>query len=218
MTGNNVFVSYKYGDSDVKQLKKDTIVRDYVDELIRIFDKSREVRYRGEKDGNDLSELCDETRRQHLADLIFYTSVTIVLMSPGMYDRSKPEKDQWIPWEISYSMKENKREAGLSHTNAVLAVVLPDRNGSYAYAIEDHNCHRTIRRNQFFPIIRKNMFNIKRPDKITCECGCNAFRGTCSYIPIVKWEDFTKDYNKCIQQALENRDNSEKFNLFKTPE
>lgn len=136
-------------------------------------------------------------------------------MSPNMYDRSLPENRQWIPWEISYSLKENHRESGLSHMNAVLAVVLPDRNGKYDYAIQQQDCHRTIRTDRFFPIIRKNMFNIKEPEKGNCICGCSVYRGNSSYIPIVTWEDFVKDYSGCIKEALDNRNNWESFNICK---
>lgn len=135
MSANNVFVSYKYHDNGVKPLGNyATTVRDYVDCLERMFDKSEKVYYRGEKDGNDLSDLTEDTIRQILSDKIFYTTVTVVLMSPNMYDRSLPESKQWIPWEISYSMKETRCESGKSHMNAILAVVLPDYNGKLLYA------------------------------------------------------------------------------------
>lgn len=215
MSANNVFVSYKYHDSDVKPLKNNTIVRDYVDYLENMFNKSKKVYYRGEKDGNDLSDLNEETIRKYLADKIFYTSITIVLMSPNMYDRYLSENEQWIPWEISYSLKENRRESGKSHMNAILAVVLPDCNGKYDYAIEQHDCHRTIRTNEFFPIIRKNMFNIKKPDTGDCKCGCQVYHGTCSYIPIVRWDDFIDNYDKYIQEALDNKEDCESFNIIK---
>lgn len=84
MSANNVFVPYKYHDGDVKQLGNyATTVRDYVDYLERMFDRSEKVYYRGEEDGNDLSELTEDTIRQILSDKIFYTTVTVVLMSPN---------------------------------------------------------------------------------------------------------------------------------------
>ena len=216
MSANNVFVSYKYHDSDVKQLGNyATTVRGYVDYLESMFDRSEKVYYRGEEDGNDLSELTEDTIRQILSDKIFYTTVTVVLMSPNMYDRSLPENKQWIPWEISYSMKETSRESGKSHMNAVLAVVLPDRNGKYDYAVEQHRCHRLIHTDRFFPIIRKNMFNIRSPEKGCCECGCQVYRGVCSYIPLVTWEDFISDHAGCIKGALDNKENQESFNICK---
>ena len=65
---------------------------------------------------------------------MFYTSVTIVLISPEMFENVK-EIEQWIPWEISYSLKNKTRSNGISNMNAILAVVLPDRYGSYNYAM-----------------------------------------------------------------------------------
>ncbi len=217
MSANNIFVSYKYHDHDVKPLdgNKNTVARDYVDYIENIFSASKKVYYRGEKDGDDMSNLSEETIHQRLSDKIFYTSVTVVLISPNMYDQSLPENRQWIPWEISYSLKENNRESGRSHMNAVLAVVLPDRNGRCDYALEEHGCHRTIRTDRFFPIIGKNMFNIKRPDIITCECGCQIYSGTCGYIPLVTWEIFVEDHYNCIQIALKNKDNQGLFSICK---
>lgn len=151
MSANNVFVSYKYYDSDVKSLGNGiSTVRDYVNCVERLFDKSEKVYYCGERDGDDQSDFSEDIIRRHLSDKIFYTTVTVVLISPNMYDRSRPENMQWIPWEISYSLKETRRESGKSHMNAVLAVVLPDRNGKYDYAVEQCGCHRVIHKERFF--------------------------------------------------------------------
>lgn len=215
VSANNVFVSYKYHDSNVKPLGNATTARDYVNYLERMFDKSEKVCYRGEEDDNDLSDLSEETIHQLLSDKMFYTTVTVVLMSPNMYDKKLPENKQWIPWEISYSLREKSRESGRSHMNAVLAVVLPDCNGRYDYAVEQHGCHRTIRTNGFFPIIRKNMFNIKEPEKGTCKCGCKVYRGVCSYIPLVTWTDFINDHATCIKMALDNKENWQSFDICK---
>ncbi len=217
MSGNNVFVSYKYFDRDVEPQNNnyDTIARDYVNFMEKKFKTSKKIYYRGEKDDHDLSHYSEETLRQYLSNMIFYTSVTIVLMSPNMYERNLPENEQWIPWEISYSLKEISRESGKSHMNAILAVVLPDRNGKYDYAIKQHECHRTICTDQFFPIIGKNMFNVIKPEKGNCECGCQVYRGKCSYIPIVTWENFINNTDKYIQEALDNKDNFELFKICK---
>lgn len=216
MSANNVFVSYKYHDSNVESLcGSKTIVRDYVNHLQDIFDKSEKVYYRGEEDDNDLSDFTDDAIRHHLSNMIFYTTVTIVLLSPNMYDRSLPENKQWIPWEISYSLKETRRESGKSHMNAILAVVLPDRNGKYDYAVDQHDCHRKIHTDRFFPIMEKNMFNIKKPEMDSCKCGCRVYRGVCSYIPLVTWSDFIKDHSRYIRMALDNKENWESFDICK---
>lgn len=76
MSGNNVFVSYKYLDRDVKPLNNnyDTIARDYVNFMEKEFKTSKKVYYRGEKDDHDLSHYSEETLRQYLSNMIFYTS------------------------------------------------------------------------------------------------------------------------------------------------
>ena len=172
--------------------------------------------YRGEEDGNGLSDFTEDTIRQYLSDKIFYTTVTIVLISPNMYDMSLPENKQWILWEISYSLRETRRESGKSHMNAVLAVVLPDRNGRYDYAVNQYDCHRGIHTDRFFSNNKeKNMFNIKKPETGSCKCGCQVYHGVCSYIPLVTWADFIKDHGRFIRMALDNKENWESFNICK---
>ena len=61
--GHKIFVSYKYADSDVKQLTNhwyhDT-VRTYVDKLEEYISEVSEHIYKGETDGEDLSNLSDD--------------------------------------------------------------------------------------------------------------------------------------------------------------
>lgn len=63
--------------------------------------------------------------------------MTVVFISPNMRESDKADRDQWIPWEISYSLKEisRKTKTGKNVTRrskTMVAVVLPDRNGSYS--------------------------------------------------------------------------------------
>lgn len=222
--GKNVFVSYKYADSDVLALtgNYNTRVRDYVDIIQEILMNDGDHIYKGENDGEDMSTLKDATIGSKLGDKIFYSSLTIILISKGMKNPFVVESEQWIPWEISYSLKEQSRSGGNSKTNAVLAVVLPDRAGSYNYFIEENTCphcySRTLHTNFLFQILRDNMFNIRKP--VFTECANHTtdrkpYVGYSSFIHSVKWLDFTQDMNKYIDIAINIRSNINDYELTK---
>jgi len=223
MTGNNVFISFKYGDSNVFPTPTGIVgnaksTNDYVQALKSKISISNKIRDRSEDLGEDLSKLDEKTIESILADKIFYTSVTIVLISANMYDRNKAEKYQWIPWEISYSLKEKSRQDTLSHHNAIVAVVIPDRNGSYRYAIVDNECCSercvTIQTNNFFKIIGENMFNHRKNCPRSCEKG-KLWQGESSYIEIVKWSDFVGDIQKYVDKAIQRKNNINEYNIVK---
>ena len=221
--GNKIFISYKYSDSNVYPLMnvlctlEPTTVRDYVDILQKKLERENHIN-KGEKDGEDLSAFKDETIESHLRDKIYDSSVTIVMISPNMRETGD-ENDQWIPWEISYSLKEINRNDRKKTPNALIAVVLPDENNSYEYYIEENHCIpdcycRTLNTTRLFTIMRKNMFNSRWPEYKGCPYK-KVFVGDESYIQSVKWEDFIKDPNPYIQKALEIKNNWDKYEIVK---
>jgi hypothetical protein len=218
--GKKVFVSYKYADTDVEALPGSSIwvptkVRNYVDMLENYFDSSDHI-YKGESDNEDLSHLSDDQIWEKLKDRIYDSSITIVMISPGM-KTYLPEREQWIPWEISYSLKEMTRSDRTSHSNAILAVVLPDRNGSYDYYLTKSFCGSTTHHTErLFKIIRENKFNIKSPDQRHCpQCGGNHYYGECSYIEAVKWSDFISSPNYYLNLAVKRQENISLYNIVK---
>jgi hypothetical protein len=215
--GKKIFVSYKYADNLVRKIPNiyDTTVRDYVDILQSKIDVSDHIN-KGEDDGEDMSTLADSTIASKLGDKIFDSTVTIVFISKGMKENTT-EDDQWIPWEISYSLKEQSRNYGNSKTNAVLAVVLPDNFGSYEHFIKNNEeCgSRTLLTNSLFTILKENMFNVKNPEKRECN-GNIIYSGYSSYIYSVKWDDFIVNIDKYIEISVEIWRNRTNYNLRKT--
>ena len=224
--GKKIFVSYKYADDQVENLTlgENSTVRDYIDKFEEKLDSSDNI-YKGESQGEDLSDLSDDTIWEKLKNRIYDSSVTIVFISSGMRETWKKDRDQWIPWEVSYSLKETSRknkngDSVTSHSNAMLAVVIPDENGSYSYYLEAKNCcsggctmHHT---NRLFEIIKKNKFNrIKNASKRTCDNNDTIWSGTCSYIEAVKWSNFIVNYQKYVNSAVERQEHIDEYDICK---
>lgn len=173
--GRKIFVSYKYADSNVKQLDpvwlKTTTARDYVDLFEKKLDKTNHI-YKGESDGEDLSMLSESTIYEKLKYRIWDSTVTIVFISPNMKEPYKLEKNQWIPREISYSLRKVPRGGKTSQSNSLIAVVLPDSNGLYNYA--NYSTY-------LFKIIQKNIDN--------------------GYAVKVNWNDFINDVSYYVSRA-----------------
>ena len=220
--GHKIFISYKYWDTNVYPLgwEPSYKVRNYVSKLEKYFGLTEDV-YKGEHDDEDLSELDGETIWSKLKDRIFDSTVTIVIISPGMRDTSKRDKNQWIPWEISYSLKEMERNDRTSHSNALLAVVLPDKNGRYNYFIEDCSCwnagsYRLLKTNQLFNILHDNMFNHKHPTcKYFASINSTLYYGEPSYIVSVKWKDFCESPQLYIERAVRIKENIDAYEITK---
>lgn len=202
----NVFVSYKYADEDVLHLMGHfpTKARHYVDEIEKLLASEDHI-YFGEHDGEDLSDWSEDDIWVELKDRIFPTTCTIVLISPNMKEPNRYDKLQWIPWEISYSIRETIRNDRKSHRNAILAVVLPDKNGNYDYALRANHCCptgcTTYFRDWMFTIIKENMFNRKNPNTNECVKASTVWYGEYNYIPMVRWDYFVNHVSQLIERA-----------------
>jgi len=92
-----------------------------------------------------------------------------------MKEEGKEEKDQWIPCEVSYSLRRTTRDGRQSQPNALLCVALPDRSGGYSY--ENKMPH--------FDIIQRNK-----------DIG---------YAKFVNWNEFINDIQRYINEAYKNQ-------------
>lgn len=206
--GNKIFISYKYADESVKGLPstpfwETTTPRHYVDIIQdKLFPKYGHIN-KGERDDESLEEFKDETIRTKLSDKIFDSTITLVLISPNMKEEgfyASDEKEQWIPWEISYSLRKKNRVDKVSYPNAILAIILPDENGSYEYAKS---------RYFGFEILNKNRNNLLYEyPQTTLNSSCSQ-----SYILLCNWDQFLSQFEGWIKAAIEIRQNIDKYQL-----
>lgn len=178
---SKVFVSYKYADDNVARIYSPlyspyaytkTTARSYVDDFIRRVQSTGCAVYKGERADEDLSYLEEDTIWQKLKGKIYDSTVTIVFISPNMRETCRQDRDQWIPWEIAFSLRETTRSDRTSHSNALLFVVLPDRNGRYDYFSSMYH----------FDIVVDNIQN--------------------GYAEVVCWTDFVTNIQGYIDKAL----------------
>jgi hypothetical protein len=228
--GRKIFVSYKYKDEKVAKLQnyyyeevdgimkfneRNTRVRDYVDKLQEKI--GRDNMNLGEKDGESLADFTDQQIETVLKQRIRQCSITIVMISKGMKELIKSEKEQWIPWEISYSLSVVPTGGNTKQMNAVLGVVLPDETGTYDwYYKENPQCNSlTHFYRQLFKILQDNMFNIFNKDIRDCNGSKIHQNPEPSLIKTVKWHDFMDGNNHeyYINRALEIKDNAKAYDV-----
>ena len=187
-SGRKIFVSYKYIDADVQSLPsvvEPTWPCDYVDYIKNNLLKENDI-YKGENSDEDISLWEEEEIWEHLKDKIYDSTITIVLISPNMKEPRKWQRSQRIPWEISFSVRETTRSNRTSHRNALLAVILPDRNGSYTYYDKDN----------LFPILKSNIEN--------------------GYTYVVTWNDFLKYTQEDINIAFSHKEDTPAYKIVKS--
>lgn len=103
---HKTFISYKFSEA-----------QDLRDRIIRKLGEDANY-YRGEtSDSPDLSDMKTYYIKEKLKDMIYDSSVTIVIISPMM------NYSKWIPWEISYSLRNVPRNNRTSRPNGIVCVV-----------------------------------------------------------------------------------------------
>lgn len=200
-----VFVSFRFSDGN--KLKE---------ELVDLFDEGTEVLNRSEdKDRSDMSE---ETIRKYLYEKIKETSITIVILTPEAVTYRKDylgEYDDWLYDELRYSLQE--REG--NKTSGVIALYT-DESTSFLKQSSEHTCpicNETKTSSSiltFDNLVRKNMLNVKEDYKK--EPCTNLYDGDeDSYISLVHFDVFKRDYKKYIGIAKNKRERLNEFNLVK---
>lgn len=182
---HKTFISYKYSES-----------RELRDRIIKSLGKEATY-YKGENvDSKDMTDFKRETIRKKLADMMYDTSVTIVILSPNM------RESEWIGWEVSYCLKKIKRQDRTSQRNGVVAVI-KKVNGSYSWFKYSEGNGTKYHMDKIQDIIAKNHFNSNPPKKV--DGSYDWLNG--SYITFVEEDVFLYNPPKYIDNAYEKSEN-----------
>ena len=198
---HKTFISYKYSEAQN--------VRDAI--LMNLGENA--VYYQGETaDSPDLTDKATSTIKAKLSDMMYGTSVTIVVLSPHV------KNSNWIDWEIEYCLKEISRQGRTSKTNGLVGIV-QKVNGTYDWLVtttrKADNCRvRTIEDDKLYSIINDNRLNLRNKSHKCPRCKTyDAF--SASYMSIVNEDVFLQDPQRYIDNAFDKAENSDNFHLTK---
>ena len=200
---HKTFISYKYS--------KATELRDRIIEALG----DDATYYKGEtSESPDLTDTSTENIKKNLKDMMYDTSVTIVILSPQM------TKSKWIDWEIEYCLKSITRKNRTSHTNGVVGVIMKV-DGDYSWFKKTGtNCHGSstvsYEMSKVFNIISANHFN-SNPEQWHCD-KCKTYDWlNGSYIAFVEEDDFLANPSQYIDNAYDKSENDASgYDLTKT--
>lgn len=187
------FISYKYSEA-----------RGLRDRIIKALGKDASY-YQGEtSDSPDMTDLKTETIKKNLRDMMYNTSVTIVIISPNIKD------SKWIDWELQYCLTKTTRKGRTSQRNGIVAVI-QKINGSYSWFKSSirkaDGCIVTRYEDDLvYDIINNNRDN-QNPKEYNCPtCMCiDQLKG--SYISYIEEDDFIENPSKYIENAYQKSEN-----------
>ena len=193
---HKTFISYKYSEA-----------QDLRDRIIDAMGDDAQY-YKGEtSDSPDLTDTSTENIKKNLCDMMYDTSVTIVIISPNI------KKSKWIDWEIEYCLKEETRKERTSHKNGVVGVIMKV-DGNYDWFKYRHTnndgCVVTRYHDELvYDIINNNRYN-QDPKVYSCDtCKCvDPLSG--SYITYVEEDEFLNNIDKYINNAYDKSENDGK--------
>ena len=196
------FISYKYSEA-----------QDLRDDIIEALGDDATY-YQGEtSESPDLTDYKTDTIREHLKDMIFNTTVTIVIISPHMTE------SEWIDWEIEYSLREYSRNGKKSKSNGIVGVVMKvDGNYSWLRSTTKHEDGHTSTYNdesKLYKIINDNRLN-ENPKVYSCPECKTVDRLTGSYISLIPEDEFLSDPNKFIENAYQKCQSIDKYIISKS--
>ena len=200
---HKTFISYKYSEA--------TGLRDAIIKKLG----SNATYYQGETSNSpDMSDLKTNTIRQKLADMIYNTTVIIVVVSQNMTQSS------WMEWEIKYTLREQTRNGHTSHSDGLVCVVQKDAFceglglDPYSWAMTTDGKWSA---SKFFGILNENMGNKKSWVDSPIPSSNKALYDSLSanYIDIVTEDSFLRSSTTYIDKAFLKSENLSSYNIVK---
>lgn len=190
---HKTFISYKY--RDVVENKENDNLRDRI--IKKLGDDAKY--YLGENSSSPyLGDLKTETIKRKLSDMIYGTSVMIVILSPNI------KQSDWMEWEIKYALREQTRQDRKSYPNGIIAVVKKQEYSYYEYSwMKKYNGDWD--ESYLFPVLKNNRNNR------------TSYSSTLSrnYVDIVTEEEFMRNPSKYIEEAFNKSQNIEYYDIAK---
>lgn len=116
----------------------------------------------------------------------------------------------WIPSEISYSLRKVSRDETQSQRNGIVGVI-QKIDGGYGWikstTTKADGCTSNSYREELLPqIIRENRYN-QYPKVYSCERCKTVSQSTGSYISLIEEDDFIARIDEYIEQAFKKSEN-----------
>lgn len=198
---HKTFISYKFSDAE-----------DVRDRIIKALGDDATY-YKGE-DGysRDLSSYKADVIKEYLKDMIYDTSVTILVISPEMLESN------WIPWEIQYSLEVIKRGDLYSSSNGVVGVIKKILGG-YSWIktskMQSDGCiTSSYDSSKLLKIVDKNRCN-QTPKVYACEHCKSIDWLNGSYIALVEEDEFLNDPSRFIDNAFDKSQHLSNYDIHK---
>jgi len=184
---HKTFISYKYSES---RWLRDDIIDALGDDA---------TYYKGENvDSKDMTDDKEATIKAALADMMYDTSVTIVILSPNMKD------SDWIEWEVQYCLKNITRKDRTSQRNGLVGVI-KKVDGDYSWLkYETENGGVNYHTEKLPKIINKNRHN-SNPEIKDSNGLWDWLNG--SYIAFVEEDEFLRNPQRYIDNAYDKSEN-----------
>jgi len=201
---HKTFISYKYSES--------TGLRNRI-----IAKLGNDATYYMGEDGysDDLSSYKAETIKRRLSDMIYDTTVMVVIISPNM------KQSEWMEWEIKYALRDQSRNGRTSHPDGVVCIIQKQLTQNFTnsnpYVWAETNDGKHWSSSKFFQFLLDNMGNKKSWTESPIISSNKALydRLSSDYIDIVTEDDFLRNPIAYIDLTFEKSENTGTYNIVK---